>query len=43
MTTPDLANFYIRRSGGGTPRLMLVCKTAVTAAETGVGVNLGHT
>jgi len=43
MTTPDLANFYICRSGGGTPRLMLVCKTAVTAAETGVGVNLGHT
>lgn len=40
MTTPDLASFYICRSGGGTPRLMLVCKTAVTPAETGVGVIL---
>jgi len=38
MTTPDLASFYICRSGGGTPRLMLVCKTAVTPAKTGFGV-----
>ena len=43
MTTPDLASFYIRRSGGGTARLMLVCKTAVTAAQTGVGAHLGNT